>query len=119
MPAKISAAIRQRATRIKLFLCDVDGVLTDGLIRCGLKARHRTAQGNALGSIHPRRLHPERGQQNPRHAVVSPFQGWRFFGAYTQGVALGCHVIALSARKTHGLRPTANIEDPSRSLFHF
>jgi hypothetical protein len=30
MPAKISAAIRQRAKRIKLFLCDVDGVLTDG-----------------------------------------------------------------------------------------
>jgi 3-deoxy-D-manno-octulosonate 8-phosphate phosphatase (KDO 8-P phosphatase) len=32
MPAKISAAIRQRAARIKLFLCDVDGVLTDGSI---------------------------------------------------------------------------------------
>ena len=30
MPTKISAAIRQRAARIKLFLCDVDGVLTDG-----------------------------------------------------------------------------------------
>jgi hypothetical protein len=30
MPVKISAAIRQRAARIKLFLCDVDGVLTDG-----------------------------------------------------------------------------------------
>lgn len=30
MPAKISANLRQRATRIKLFLCDVDGVLTDG-----------------------------------------------------------------------------------------
>ena len=28
MPVKISAAIRQRAARIKLFLCDVDGVLT-------------------------------------------------------------------------------------------
>ncbi len=32
MPAKISAANRQRAARIKLFLCDVDGVLTDGSI---------------------------------------------------------------------------------------
>jgi hypothetical protein len=30
MPAKLSSAIRQRAARIKLFLCDVDGVLTDG-----------------------------------------------------------------------------------------
>ena len=35
MPKKISAAIRQRAARIKLFLCDVDGVLTDGSIFIG------------------------------------------------------------------------------------
>ena len=35
MPRKISAAIRQRAARIKLFLCDVDGVLTDGSIFIG------------------------------------------------------------------------------------
>ena len=35
MPAKISAAICQRAARIKLFLCDVDGVLTDGSIFIG------------------------------------------------------------------------------------
>ncbi len=35
MPAKISTAIRQRAKRIKLFLCDVDGVLTDGSIFIG------------------------------------------------------------------------------------
>jgi len=35
MPTKISAAIRQRAARIKLFLCDVDGVLTDGSIFIG------------------------------------------------------------------------------------
>jgi 3-deoxy-D-manno-octulosonate 8-phosphate phosphatase (KDO 8-P phosphatase) len=35
MPAKISTDIRQRAARIKLFLCDVDGVLTDGSIFIG------------------------------------------------------------------------------------
>ena len=35
MPAKISSALRQRAARIKLFLCDVDGVLTDGSIFIG------------------------------------------------------------------------------------
>jgi len=35
MPEKISAANRQRAARIKLFLCDVDGVLTDGSIFIG------------------------------------------------------------------------------------
>jgi len=35
MPAKISTVIRQRAKRVKLFLCDVDGVLTDGSIFIG------------------------------------------------------------------------------------
>ncbi len=35
MPAKISSSNRQRAKRIKLFLCDVDGVLTDGSIFIG------------------------------------------------------------------------------------
>ncbi|MDD5139288.1 MAG: HAD hydrolase family protein [Verrucomicrobiales bacterium] len=35
MPAEISPALRQRAARIKLFLCDVDGVLTDGSIFIG------------------------------------------------------------------------------------
>jgi 3-deoxy-D-manno-octulosonate 8-phosphate phosphatase (KDO 8-P phosphatase) len=35
MPAKISTAIRHRAKRVKLFLCDVDGVLTDGSIFIG------------------------------------------------------------------------------------
>jgi 3-deoxy-D-manno-octulosonate 8-phosphate phosphatase (KDO 8-P phosphatase) len=35
MPTKVSSAIRQRAKRIKLFLCDVDGVLTDGSIFIG------------------------------------------------------------------------------------
>src|SRR5471030_725702 len=35
MPAKIPTAIRQRAVHIKLFLCDVDGVLTDGSIFIG------------------------------------------------------------------------------------
>jgi 3-deoxy-D-manno-octulosonate 8-phosphate phosphatase (KDO 8-P phosphatase) len=35
MPTKISASIRQRAKRVKLFLCDVDGVLTDGSIFIG------------------------------------------------------------------------------------
>ena len=35
MPAKISTSIQKRAARIKLFLCDVDGVLTDGSIFIG------------------------------------------------------------------------------------
>jgi 3-deoxy-D-manno-octulosonate 8-phosphate phosphatase (KDO 8-P phosphatase) len=35
MPAKISVAICQRAARVKFFLCDVDGVLTDGSVFIG------------------------------------------------------------------------------------
>jgi 3-deoxy-D-manno-octulosonate 8-phosphate phosphatase (KDO 8-P phosphatase) len=35
MPAKISPSLRSRLKRIKLFLCDVDGVLTDGSIFIG------------------------------------------------------------------------------------
>jgi 3-deoxy-D-manno-octulosonate 8-phosphate phosphatase (KDO 8-P phosphatase) len=35
MPAKISRQLRSRLKQIKLFLCDVDGVLTDGSIFIG------------------------------------------------------------------------------------
>ncbi len=43
MPAKISSAIRQRAARIKLFLCDVDGVMTDGSIFIGSEREFKLA----------------------------------------------------------------------------
>jgi 3-deoxy-D-manno-octulosonate 8-phosphate phosphatase (KDO 8-P phosphatase) len=35
MPAKISSSNQKRASRIRLFLCDVDGVLTDGSVFIG------------------------------------------------------------------------------------
>ena len=35
MPAKISPQLRPRLRRIKLFLCDVDGVMTDGAVFVG------------------------------------------------------------------------------------
>lgn len=35
MPAKITPQLRSRLQRVKLFLCDVDGVLTDGSIFIG------------------------------------------------------------------------------------
>ena len=48
---KISAAIRQRAARIKLFLCDVDGVLTNGVLfslvgtsRCDVPVAERSVR---------------------------------------------------------------------------
>jgi hypothetical protein len=67
-----------------------------GLSLVGLKACNMIAQGNALGN---------RAQtdcalkgQNKTVRVVSPFQGLNGFERQTQGVALGCHVVALSAR---------------------
>jgi 3-deoxy-D-manno-octulosonate 8-phosphate phosphatase (KDO 8-P phosphatase) len=35
MPMRISPALRSRLARVKLFLCDVDGVLTDGSVYLG------------------------------------------------------------------------------------
>jgi 3-deoxy-D-manno-octulosonate 8-phosphate phosphatase (KDO 8-P phosphatase) len=35
MPARISPKLRSRLRRVKLFLCDVDGVLTDGSVFIG------------------------------------------------------------------------------------
>ena len=35
MPTKITTSLRQRIKRVKLFLCDVDGVLTDGTVFIG------------------------------------------------------------------------------------
>ncbi len=35
MPKSISSSLKKRLTRIKIFLCDVDGVLTDGSIFIG------------------------------------------------------------------------------------
>jgi hypothetical protein len=64
----------------------------------GLKARNKKAQGNALG-IGARIIHsPERARQKSRDRFVLPFQGASSYGFVSQGVALGYHVIALSAR---------------------
>jgi 3-deoxy-D-manno-octulosonate 8-phosphate phosphatase (KDO 8-P phosphatase) len=35
MPAKTSPALRRKLTAVKLFLCDVDGVMTDGTVYMG------------------------------------------------------------------------------------
>jgi hypothetical protein len=42
---------------------------------------------------------PERASQNPWYSCVLPFQGKCRVARQTQGVALGCHVVALSARQ--------------------
>jgi hypothetical protein len=42
---------------------------------------------------------PERAAQNPWYSFVLPFQGKCHAARQTQGVALGCHVVALAARQ--------------------
>jgi hypothetical protein len=42
---------------------------------------------------------PERASQNPWYSSVLPFQGKCRMARQTQGVALGFHVVALSARQ--------------------
>jgi hypothetical protein len=64
-----------------------------------LKACEMTAQGNALGDSTPFILCPEGALPKPQPAMVLPFQGMSVFGFGSQGVALGCHVVALSARQ--------------------
>ncbi|HXF09432.1 MAG TPA: HAD hydrolase family protein [Desulfuromonadaceae bacterium] len=56
MPKKLSLQIRRRLAQIKLFLCDVDGVLTDGSIFIGLdKEFKRFNIRDGLGLVLARR----------------------------------------------------------------
>jgi 3-deoxy-D-manno-octulosonate 8-phosphate phosphatase (KDO 8-P phosphatase) len=48
MPSKTSPQLRSRLRRIKLFLCDVDGVLTDGSVFVG--GERRPARGAGVAS---------------------------------------------------------------------
>jgi hypothetical protein len=65
----------------------------------GLKAQNMKAQGNALGKVTATIPSPARASQNHYHSFVLPFQGKCPLARQTQGVALGYHVIALSARQ--------------------
>jgi 3-deoxy-D-manno-octulosonate 8-phosphate phosphatase (KDO 8-P phosphatase) len=72
MPAKISAAIRQRAARIKLFLCDVDGVLTDGSVFIGGEREiKRFNIRDGLGMILAQRAGLKVGWVSARPSVVT------------------------------------------------
>ena len=83
-----------RRIRIKM----TSGPLDGRHFSFGLKARQMTAQGNALGKAIQFKFCPERAIQKRNPPVVLPFQGVFAFGCSSQGVALGCHVLALSAR---------------------
>ena len=72
MPAKISAAVRKRAARIKLFLCDVDGVLTDGSIFIGGEREFKRFNiRDGLGLVLARRAGLKVGWVSARPSVVT------------------------------------------------
>jgi 3-deoxy-D-manno-octulosonate 8-phosphate phosphatase (KDO 8-P phosphatase) len=72
MPLKISAAIRQRAKRIKLFLCDVDGVLTDGSIFIGGEREFKRFNiRDGLGIVVARRAGLKVGWVSARPSLVT------------------------------------------------
>jgi 3-deoxy-D-manno-octulosonate 8-phosphate phosphatase (KDO 8-P phosphatase) len=72
MPVKISAAIRQRAARIKLFLCDVDGVLTDGSIFIGAEKEFKRFNiRDGLGLVLARRAGLKIGWVSARPSLAT------------------------------------------------
>lgn len=72
MPAKISTAIRQRAARIKLFLCDVDGVLTDGSIFIGAEKEFKRFNiRDGLGLVLARRAGIKVGWVSARPSLAT------------------------------------------------
>jgi 3-deoxy-D-manno-octulosonate 8-phosphate phosphatase (KDO 8-P phosphatase) len=57
MPAKTSQPFRSRLKHVKLFLCDVDGVLTDGSVFIGgAREIKRFNIRDGLGLVFPGRL---------------------------------------------------------------
>ena len=72
MPAKISPQLRARLRRIKLFLCDVDGVLTDGSIFIG--GEHEVKRFNirdGLGLVLARRAGLKTGWVSARPSLAT------------------------------------------------
>ena len=72
MPPKISPQLRSRLRRIKLFLCDVDGVLTDGSVFIGGKREiKRFNIRDGLGMILAQRAGLKVGWVSARPSVVT------------------------------------------------
>ncbi len=72
MPAKISTALRQRAKRIKLFLTDVDGVLTDGSIFIGAEKEFKRFNiRDGLGLVLARRAGLKVGWVSARPSLAT------------------------------------------------
>jgi len=72
MPAKISSRLRSRLKRIKLFLCDVDGVLTDGSIFIGGEREFKRFNiRDGLGLVLARRAGLKVGWVSARPSVAT------------------------------------------------
>jgi hypothetical protein len=64
----------------------------------GLKAQDVKARGNAPGNVIPNILRPGGARQVFARSLSRTFRAEILLDAFSQGVALGYHVIALSAR---------------------
>lgn len=72
MPPKISPSLRQRAKRIKLFLCDVDGVMTDGSIFIGAEREFKRYNiRDGLGIVLARRAGLKVGWVSARPSLAT------------------------------------------------
>ena len=72
MAAKISPQLRSRLRRIKLFLCDVDGVLTDGSVFIGGEREFKRFNiRDGLGMMLARRAGLKVGWVSARPSVVT------------------------------------------------
>jgi 3-deoxy-D-manno-octulosonate 8-phosphate phosphatase (KDO 8-P phosphatase) len=72
MPKKISSTLRARLQRIRLFLCDVDGVLTDGSIFIGGEREFKRFNiRDGLGLVLARRAGLKVGWVSARPSVAT------------------------------------------------
>ena len=78
MAKKIPKSLHARLARVKLFLCDVDGVLTDGSIFIGGEREFKRFNiRDGLGLVLARRAGLKVGWVSARARMVSPSFGWR------------------------------------------
>lgn len=76
MPTIISSSIKKRASGIKLFLCDVDGVLTDGSIFIGGEREFKRYNiRDGLGLVLARRAGLKIGWVSARPSAATKLRG--------------------------------------------
>src|SRR5208282_6862744 len=72
MPVKISTSLKAKLKRVKLFLCDVDGVLTDGSIFIGGEREFKRFNiRDGLGLVLARRAGLKVGWVSARPSVAT------------------------------------------------